>query len=259
MQVNRMDVNAVTLLAENRGPESIALLQNALSLNAQNPFTLNDLGVAYETIGDYENALKSYDAVAEMHSSERVVVTLDRTWRGKPVSVMAAASSRRLRDRMNKMDSAKLNAVLLTMHGVSATNRNDWLEARKDFLHAYSIDPGGAFSLNNRGYVAEMDGDLETAQFFYGKARKASDANARIGLATQHLAEGKKLSIVATDSSHEVNGELDIYSQERRRETGPIELIPRNSAPAADSSVPPEVPSSSGARRAPVPFHTQPN
>jgi hypothetical protein len=31
-----------------------------------------------------------------------------------------------------------------------------------------------AFSLNNRGYVAEMDGDLETAQFFYGKARKAA-------------------------------------------------------------------------------------
>jgi hypothetical protein len=158
---------------------------------------------------------------------------------------------------MSKMDSAKLNAVLITLHGVSATNQNDWLAAREDFLHAYALDADSAFSLNNRGYVAEMDGDLETAQFFYEKARKAGDANARVGLATQHSAEGKKLFTVATESNHEVNGELDKYSQERRRQTGPIELTPRNSAPGVDSSVSPEEPSSKNVPPALVPFHAQ--
>ena len=70
--------------------------------------------------------------------------------------------------------------------------QNDWASARQDFLHAYSLDPASGFSLNNRGYVAEMDGDIETAQFYYGKARKAGNSNARIGLATQTFSRGRE-------------------------------------------------------------------
>jgi tetratricopeptide (TPR) repeat protein len=172
---------------------------------------------------------------------------------------MANASARRLSERMKKMDSAQLNAVMFTMRGVSATNQNDWLAAREDFLQAYSRDPVSAFSLNNRGYVAEMDGDLETAQFFYEKARKASDSNIRVGLASKHSAEGKKLSAVAADSDHQVDGEFDKYSQARRRQTGPIELILRGTASTGDSGVPPERPSSSDVPQTEVPSVPQPH
>jgi Flp pilus assembly protein TadD len=238
MRVNRMNVNAMDLLSKDRGIEAIALLQEALSLDSRNPFTLNNLGVAEETIGDYEGALKSYAKAAESHSQEPVVVTLDRSWRGKQVSDMAAASARRLEERMKKMDSAEVNAVMFTLRGVSATNRNDAPAARQDFLHAYLLDSSSAFSLNNRGYVAEMDGDMETAEFFYGKARKAPDADARVGLATLRSAEGKKLSSVATESDHQVDSELEKYSQDRHRQTGPVELTPRNQLPDGDSSAP---------------------
>jgi tetratricopeptide (TPR) repeat protein len=158
---------------------------------------------------------------------------------------------------MKKMHGSEVNAVMLDFRGVSAVNHNEWPAARQDFLHAYSLDPANAFSLNNRGYVAEMDGDLETAQFFYQKARQAGDANARIGLATRHAAEGKKLFTVATDSDHQVDGELDQYSQKRHQETGPIELIPRNNAVGGDSSVAPEEPSSSVVSPAAVPYVPQ--
>jgi Flp pilus assembly protein TadD len=258
MRVNRMNVDAMDLLAEDRGPEAVSLLREALRLNAQSPFTLNNLGVADETIGDYDDALKSYNAAAQSHSNEPVVVTLDRSWRGKPVSEMAAASARRLEERMKKMDPAEENADLLTVNGVSAINENDWPTARQDFLHAYSLDPASAFSLNNRGYVAEMDGDIETAEFFYDKARQSGDSNARVGLATLRSAEGKRLSTVATDSGHHVNDELDKYSQKRRREPGPIELTPRNNAPAGISSVPAEKPSSSDIQPAAAPSVPQP-
>jgi Flp pilus assembly protein TadD len=253
MRVNRMNVDAMELLSEDRGLEAIALLRDALAQDAQNPFTLNNLGVADETIGDYANALQSYGAVAESHSAEVVVVTLDRSWRGKPVSAMAAASAKRLEDRMKKMNSAEANAVMLSFRGVSAANQNERLAARQDFLHAYSLDPASAFSLNNRGYVAEMDGDLEMAQFFYEKARKAGDSNARVGLATQHAAEGKRLFTVVSDSNHQVDGELDKYSRERRQQTGPIELIPRNNAAGGDSSAIPEESSSPDVSSAAVP------
>ncbi|HUX44450.1 MAG TPA: tetratricopeptide repeat protein [Terracidiphilus sp.] len=244
MRVNRMNVEAMYLLAKNRGFEAVALLRKALALNAQNPFTLNNLGVAEETIGDYDSALKSYTLAADVHSSQSAAVTQDRAWRGKSVSVMAAASAQRLTERMEKLESAKRNAVMLTLRGISATNQNEWQAARKDFLQAYSLDPSSAFTLNNRGYVAEMDGDLESAQDFYQKARKASGSNERIGLATQSSAEGQVLSKVADTSNVVVGNKLEIYSQERRRQTGPIVLTPRGNETGGDSSAPPAKPSS---------------
>jgi Flp pilus assembly protein TadD len=258
MRVNRMNVNAIDLLAEHRGFDAVALLRETLPLDPQNPFTLNNLGVADETIGAYDDALKYYRAAADSHSSESVVITLDRSWRGKPVSGMAAESARRLEDRIQKMDTAEAHAVMFTLRGVSAINQNDWPAARENFVRAYSLDPDSAFSLNNRGYVAEMDGDLETAQFFYEKARKAGDSNVRVGLATLRSAEGKKIYTVATDSDQQVDGELDKYSQERHRQAGPIELTPRISSPDGVSSVSPEKPSVSDIPSAAIPPVPQP-
>lgn len=237
MRLNRMNVDALTLLSEDRGFEAAALLRVALSLDPQNPFTRNNMGVADETIGDYENALKEYDAAADLHSSELVVVTLNRSWRGKPVSEMAASSARRLEERMRKMDPTEEHAILLTMRGVSAANQNDWMAAKQYFLNAYSIDPTSAFTLNNRGYVAEKDGDLETAQFFYEKARLSRDSNDRVGVATDRSAKGKKLFAVATDSNLQVDRKLEKYSEDRRQQTGPIELTPRDNSPTGESTV----------------------
>jgi Flp pilus assembly protein TadD len=238
MRVNRMNIDAMELLEQGRGFEAAALLHQALTLDPQNPFTLNNLGVADEAIGDFDNALGFYDEAARARSSERAVVTMDSAWKGKPVSAMAGASAKRLQERMNRIGGDEEQAVILTVRGVSATNENDWQAARQDFLHAYSLDPNSAFSLNNRGFVAEMDGDLETAEFFYSKARRARNANARVGLATKHAAEGKNLEAVASDSDDHVGGELERYSQERRGQSGPIELTPRGNASGGESSTP---------------------
>jgi Flp pilus assembly protein TadD len=238
MRVNRMNVDAMALLSSKRNFEAVTLLQKALSLDPLNPFTRNNLGVAYEATGDYSNALKEYDAAAELHSSEPIVVTLNRSWRGRPVSNMAAESARLMEERIRKMGPVESHAAMFAVRGVSAANQNDWLEAKRNFLDAYALDPASAFALNNRGFVAEKDGDLETAQFYYDKARKAGDSNSRVGMATDRSAEGRKLSAVARESNHKVDGKLDKYSQDRRRQSGPIELIPRDGAQAGDSEVP---------------------
>jgi Flp pilus assembly protein TadD len=233
MRVNRMNLDAMNLLAENRSFEAVALLQKALPLDPRNPFTMNNLGVAEESIGDFEKAMRYYASAADSRSKETVVVTQDKSWRGKAVSNMAKASAGRLSERMRKIETSQAQGDMLALRGVTASNQNDWLEARQDFLHAYSINPSSAFSLNNRGFVAEMDGDLETAQFFYEKARMAGDSSARVGLATQHGAEGQKLLSVAAGSNQQVDRELEQYSIDRRSQTGPVVLTPRNSAPTA--------------------------
>ncbi len=167
---------------------------------------------------------------------------MDAHSRGRPVSKMAAESAKRLQKHLRDMNPAETQAVMFTMRGVSAANQNDWNSARQNFLKAYSLNPRSAFALNNRGYVAEKDGDLETAQFFYEKARKAEDSGARVGLATQRFAEGKDLLSVASDSNEKVDYALEQYSQQRRRETGPIELTPRGATQDQEKPPSPNLP-----------------
>ena len=144
------------------------------------------------------------------------------------------------------VDTDEARAAMLTWRAVSATNRNDWSDAKQDFLQAYSLDPKSAFSINNLGYVSEKDGDLETAQFYYDRAQQAFNAGRRdVGTRNRWgSAEGKRLVAVATDSDQKIDTALDQYQQARRRQAGPIQLNRRPGAPAGDSKVTPEAPAS---------------
>jgi tetratricopeptide (TPR) repeat protein len=246
MRVNRINVDAMRLLSENRGREAAALLEQARALDPQNPYTLNNLGVANESLGDYDRALRFYSAAANSGFGDTIVIAGDRAWQGKTVIEMAAANYRRLEKRQAAGNAAS-QADLLNRRGVLAENQNDWSTAKRDFLKAYTLDPSNAFSLNNRGYVAEMDGDLESAQFFYEKALRAGGADVRVGLATENSAEGKPLFRVTTGSDQKVGAALDIYSRERRQPSAPVELTPRDNAPSGGTIASPEQQSSPGA------------
>lgn len=259
LRVNHLNVEAIELLSENRNTEANGLLQKALAADPRNTFTLNNLGVARESLGDYDGAMKYYDEAAASQSAEPVVVTLDRSWRGKPVSRMAAESARRLKQRIKDADTAEAQAALLAVRGVSATNQNNWQEARQDFLKAYTLNPSSAFSLNNLGYVSERDGDIETAHFFYSKAQKADGANARVGIASQSSAEGKHLEVIASDSDQKVNGEIDQFRRTRRGEPGDVELqrrdgsVPDDQKPSPADPLSPDAPQLEPRTNAPAP------
>jgi Flp pilus assembly protein TadD len=115
MQVNRMNVEAIRLLSDDRAPEAETVLDKALAVDPRNVFTLNNLGVAKEARGDYDEALKYYTQVADAHSLEPVIVTLNRAARGKPVSEVAAESAKKLRERMQNAATAQARAALLAV------------------------------------------------------------------------------------------------------------------------------------------------
>lgn len=240
MQVNRMNFDAMNLLAQRRSTEAEILLKQALQLDPHNSFTLNNLGVTEESIGDLESAMRYYDAAANSRSTEPVVVTAASAWRGKPVSDVALENAQLLQQKMKTIDLPAARAAMLASRGVTALNQNNWTTAREDFLQAYQLNPNSAFSLNNAGYVAEREGDMETANFFYAKARAAGDAAARVGLATQQAAEGNPLASVATNNDQETQGKLDAIREQRRRQTGPIELLHRNGTPVKTSEPQPQ-------------------
>jgi len=236
LQVNRANVEAIRLLNEGRASEAENVLHRALGMDPRNPYTLNNLGVVQEMQGDFDQALKYYTAAAESHSADPVIVTLNRDWRGKPISEMAADSAKKVRDRLQTEEGREARVARLNLRGVAAVNRNDWQDARQYFQQAYALDSENAFSLNNLGYLAELDGDSETAQFYYEKARSAQRADVRVGSATRRSAEGMKLFEVANDSDQKVDVKIAKQSESRRRQGGPIVLKRRDGKPVDEGN-----------------------
>jgi Flp pilus assembly protein TadD len=239
LQMNRDNVEAVRLLSLGRAPEADLLLQQTLKRDPQNVFTLNNLGAAKETEGETQDALRLYDQAASSDSEATAIVTLDRQWRGKRVREMAAENAKVLRERMSSEKTVGAQVSMLSLRGVSALNRNDVQTAIRDFKQAYNLDPTNAFVLNNIGYVSELQGDRETAQFYYGEAGRAGNANAVVGLATRQSAQGQVLFQVANNNGSAVTNQLAADREVRRRQRAPAVLLRRDNSVVQEPSSPP--------------------
>jgi len=239
LQVNRLNVAAIGLLQKDRASEAEALLRRALALDPKNPFTLNNLGFAEEKQGEWEKAYAYYYQASNAHSNDPVIVTVNRNWRGKPISEVAARNANTLREAMQKTASVPDQVARLNLRGVSALNRNDRRQARDYFEQAYRLDPGDAFTLNNMGYVAEMDGDRETANFYYEKAEEARKATARVDVASRTDAEGRRLGEVARQSGTNVESRMQADLERKRAQGGPVILKRRDNTPVVEPATPP--------------------
>lgn len=242
LQINHANVEAVRLLQQGRAPEADLLLQDVLKNDSRNVFTLNNMGVAKEMEGEQQEALNYFDQASRAGADATAVVTTNREWRGRQVSQMAQHNAKALREHLSHEQDLPEQVAELNLRGVSAVNRNDLRTADADFRKAYSLDPGNAFTLNNIAYVAELEGDRETAEFFYEQARQAGGANLTVGVATSRTAEGRKLFAVAEDNDSRVQAKV---AQERdllRREAGPVALRRRDNSIVEDS-VPTAIPS----------------
>jgi Flp pilus assembly protein TadD len=239
IQINHDNVEAVRLLSQGRGPEADLLLQKTLKTDPTNIFTLNNLGVAKEMEGESQEALRYYDSASAVNSDAAAVVTLSRSWRGKPVAEMAAQNARNLRTRLQTQMSLELQLAELNTRGVSAINRNEPQAAQQDFLKAYALDPNNAFANNNIGYLSEIEGDRETAQFFYDRAQELSGANTPVGLASRSSAEGLRLAAVASDSDKKVEAKVQQEQAARRQQHQPVLLLRRDNSAVQEPATPP--------------------
>jgi Flp pilus assembly protein TadD len=235
LQINHANVEAVRLLQQERAPEADILLEQVLKRDPTNVFTLNNIGVAKELEGEEEEALRYFDEASRASSAATAVVTANPSWRGRQVSDMAQQNAKALREHLSHRQDLHEQVAELNLRGVSAVNRNDLRTADADFRKAYALDPGNAFTLNNIGYVAELEGDRETAEFFYQQARQAGGANAIVGVATSRTAEGRKLFAVAQDNNDHVQTKVAREQDALRRQPGPVALRRRDNSIVEDS------------------------
>jgi len=126
----------------------------------------------------------------------------------------------------------------LNLRGVSAMNRNDRRSAREFIQQAYKLKPTDAFTLNNMGYLAEIDGDRETADYYYDRAREANGAKDRVTLATRKEAVGQKIGVVAENTDQLVLTKIDADRIARQQQGGPVILRKRDNSAVVEPDKP---------------------
>jgi len=240
VQINVMNVQALSLLNKDRAPEADLLLQKALKLDPKNPFTLNNMGYTKEKEGELEAAISYYSAAAALNSTEPIIVTAKSDWRGKPISQIASENAKKVRKILQTAESSEAKVARLNLQGVSALNRNDRKSARQSFQQAYKLAPEDAFTLNNMGYVAELDGDRETADFYYSKAKEAERRNTKVGVATRREAEGKRLVQVADANGNLVESRIKAEQDLRQQQHGAPVLRRRDNSVVTNERPPAE-------------------
>ena len=238
MRVNELNSQALRLLNQDRAPEADLLLQQALKIEPNNPFTLNNMGFAQEKEGELERAIQSYSKSAQTGSREPVVVAINKDWRGKPISEVAAQNAENARKELEHGSSVEAQVARLNLRGVSAMNRNDRQAARDYFEKAYKLDPRSSFTINNMGYLAELEGDKETASSFYEQAQSARRAGARVAVSTRPEAEGRAVGQVAGQSTALVDSEIEAVADAKRRSGAPPALRTRDNRIIVDKPQP---------------------
>jgi Flp pilus assembly protein TadD len=246
LRVNRDNVAAMGLIMKNRAPEAELLLRKDLVIDPRNPFTLNNLGYVLEKEGELEQAARLYQQASASGSNEKVIVALNRSWHGRSISEVAGKNATAARSQLDS-EGTEERVARLNLRGVSALNRNQPAQARSYFQEAARLDPGNAFSLNNMGYLAETEGDQETADFYYQKARTAYRNTARVALATHKSMQGMQLASVASENQQSVeSAEERQLAALRAQGVPPLPLRTRDQAfvrePAARPRPAPEIP-----------------
>lgn len=246
LEVNRMNVEAIGLLEKDRAMEAESVLQKALTMDPHNPFTLNNLGFTEEKQGELEKALDYYKQAAATGSHEKIIVASEENkgWRGKPITEVASRNAEKVTKMMKSDETVDAKVARLNLRGVYALNHNDRSDARKFFEEANKLDPKNAFSLNNMGYLAELDGDRETANFYYEKAQQADDSNTKVGVATSRDAEGHPLDKVADQSQTTVDSAMKVEAAKRKATKGSPELKTRDGSTVTPPTPPATEPKS---------------
>jgi Flp pilus assembly protein TadD len=249
MAINRLNVTAIGLIEKDRVAEAEQTLQKALALDSKNPFTLNNLGYVKEKEGELELALRFYQRSAAVDSRESIIVAMNKSWRGKGISSVAAENAKKTENAIEHGENVGAKVARLNLRGVSAINRNERRLGLEYLRQAYALDPNNAFTLNNMGYIAELQGDRETASFFYEKALEARESNTPVAIATRKEVEGQKLGIVANISDQAVDAAERTQQEIRRRQGTPPSLMRRDNTPVSDTAPPTDQPATPNSPR----------
>jgi len=165
-------------------------------------------------------------------------VTVTKEWRGRAISEVAGENAEKARKELARSNNVEDQVARLNLRGVSAMNRNDRKAARDYFQQAYKLDPKNSFTINNMGYLSELEGDKETAGSYYEQAENARRSRARVAVSTRPEAEGRAVGQVAGQSNSLVDNQMEAVAEAKRRGGAPPALRTRDNRIVIDKARP---------------------
>src|SRR5246500_6074165 len=94
----------------------------------------------------------------------------------------------------------------LNREGVEAVRKHDYRKAEGLFYKAYLFDPNDAFTLNNLGYISELQGQIDRAQQFYSlAAEQSSDAVVDVASTSRVKGRPMKDALALSDQPLQMN------------------------------------------------------
>ena len=94
----------------------------------------------------------------------------------------------------------------LNREGVEAVRKHKFSKAEQLFYKAYLYDPGDAFTLNNLGYVSELQGQIERAQRYYQlAAEQSSEAVIDLSSAPEIKGRPMKEAVALSNAPLQIN------------------------------------------------------
>src|SRR6185312_3385561 len=114
---------------------------------------------------------------------------------GAALALLPAVQAKDLRINIPKHSEAT-PVQKLNQEGVKEIQKHHLEKAQRIFYKAYLLDPDDPFTLNNLGYISELQGKVERAQRYYELAAKENNSETIIAEATERKLQGKKLSQV---------------------------------------------------------------
>src|SRR2546427_1123581 len=91
----------------------------------------------------------------------------------------------------------------LNQQGVNEVRKHHLEKAEKLFYQAYLLDPDDPFTLNNLGYISELEGAIDRSQRFYALARGRS-YDALVDRSSKSSLRGKTIAQAAGGGDREI-------------------------------------------------------
>jgi Flp pilus assembly protein TadD len=209
--VQNLNREGVRQLKKGNEKKAKQYFYKAYLLDPNDPFTLNNLGYVSELDGEVNRALRFY-ALAAKSETEAVIDEASRPGlKGQPIT-----------EAYNLVHDSDLEANKVNEQAIAALEKGRMFEARallKSALPQHRNDP---FVLNNLGFVAESEGDLESALRYYSAA--ASLHSDRIVVVTpRDKWRGKPISQVAAENAQDVS-ELIAKGEDREAAVARLNL-----------------------------------
>src|SRR5690348_1670652 len=173
------------------------IFYKAYIIDPDDPFTLNNLGYISEIQGKVERAQRYYELAARQNSDTTVDKASIEALKGHPLTeVTGAYAARDLRVNRGNVEAMSL----LTQGRVQVGQ--DVLE------RTLALDPKNPFTLNNLGYAAEGQGNLDAAFRYYSQAADTHSSEAVV-VAIEPRWRGKPISEVAANNVHALRTRID--------------------------------------------------